>query len=72
VSNDHIDALYKVARAAGSDGGKLLGAGGGGFLLISAGAGRADEVRAAMAAERVRELPFALDRTGCVATGLPL
>jgi len=34
VSNDHVDALYEEARAAGALGGKLTGAGGGGFLLL--------------------------------------
>ena len=34
VSNPEIDELYDRARAAGAWGGKLLGAGGGGFLLF--------------------------------------
>jgi D-glycero-alpha-D-manno-heptose-7-phosphate kinase len=34
VSNRNIDALYERARAAGALGGKLTGAGGGGFLLL--------------------------------------
>jgi D-glycero-alpha-D-manno-heptose-7-phosphate kinase len=72
VSSPYIDSLYKTAQAAGSDGGKLLGAGGGGFLLISAGSGRAAEVRAAMAAEGIRELPFELAATGSIASSLPL
>lgn len=36
VSTPGIDALYAKARAAGAVGGKLLGAGGGGFLLLLA------------------------------------
>lgn len=36
VSNDEIDRLYELARANGAIGGKLLGAGGGGFLLLFA------------------------------------
>ena len=36
ISNDSIDALYSKALENGADGGKLLGAGGGGFLLIFA------------------------------------
>jgi len=36
VSNPEIDALYNRVRAAGARGGKLLGAGGGGFLLVHA------------------------------------
>lgn len=34
ITNPHIDCLYEEARRAGALGGKLLGAGGGGFLLI--------------------------------------
>ncbi len=36
VSNDHIDGAYTAALQAGAYGGKLLGAGGGGFMLIFA------------------------------------
>jgi D-glycero-alpha-D-manno-heptose-7-phosphate kinase len=36
ISNPQIDAWYKVARCCGAIGGKLLGAGGGGFLLLYA------------------------------------
>ncbi len=34
ISTDSIDAIYQKAIAAGATGGKLLGAGGGGFLLF--------------------------------------
>ena len=34
ITNTEIDALYNAAKEAGAIGGKLLGAGGGGFLLI--------------------------------------
>src|SRR5213080_3340755 len=34
VTSDTIDAIYDAARDAGAQGGKLLGAGGGGFLLL--------------------------------------
>ncbi|MEE9913620.1 MAG: kinase [Deltaproteobacteria bacterium] len=36
VTNKHLDELYTQARKAGAIGGKLLGAGGGGFLLLFA------------------------------------
>jgi D-glycero-alpha-D-manno-heptose-7-phosphate kinase len=36
ISNAEVDRLYAAARANGVSGGKLLGAGGGGFLLILA------------------------------------
>jgi len=36
VSTNLVDEIYKVALGLGADGGKLLGAGGGGFILLSA------------------------------------
>jgi D-glycero-alpha-D-manno-heptose-7-phosphate kinase len=72
VSTDRIDRLYKAAREAGADGGKLLGAGGGGFLLVSAAAGRTGELRAAMAGQGTTELPFGIDTGGSRVAELPL
>ena len=34
ISNAHVDEVYESARSAGALGGKLLGAGGGGFMLL--------------------------------------
>ncbi len=34
ISSSHIDELYEAAREAGATGGKILGAGGGGYLLV--------------------------------------
>ena len=34
ISNPHIDKWYQIARANGAIGGKLIGAGGGGFLMF--------------------------------------
>ena len=36
ISNSQIDEIYENALAAGAVGGKLLGAGGGGFMLLFA------------------------------------
>ena len=36
VSNSHVDDIYGQARAAGAIGGKLIGAGGGGFIVLFA------------------------------------
>ena len=36
ISNQHIDDIYQAARQSGAVGGKLLGAGGGGFMLLFA------------------------------------
>ena len=34
ISNSHIDAIYKLAKEAGATGGKISGAGGGGFMIL--------------------------------------
>ena len=48
VSTDEIDAWYAAGRAAGATGGKLLGAGGGGFLLFYAPQERHEQIKAAL------------------------
>ncbi len=48
VSNASIDALYDTARNAGAIGGKILGAGGGGFMLLFVAPERQAAVRAAL------------------------
>ena len=62
ISNGQIDAMYRAARQAGAIGGKITGAGGGGFLLLYCPVERQDDVRKALAPWR--ELPFALERDG--------
>jgi D-glycero-alpha-D-manno-heptose-7-phosphate kinase len=55
-STDAIDGMYDQARSAGAWGGKLLGAGGGGFLLISAPPDAHASVRRVLG--DYREVPF--------------
>lgn len=62
ISNAGVDEWYKAARANGAMGGKLLGAGGGGFLLVMAPPDRHDAIRAACG--NPREIPFRIDRRG--------
>lgn len=64
VSTSRIATLYAAARAAGADGGKLLGAGSGGFLLVSTLAGGQGAVREAMASLGAGELEFAMSAAG--------
>jgi D-glycero-alpha-D-manno-heptose-7-phosphate kinase len=45
VSNDKIDAIYQAGREAGAIGGKLLGAGGGGFIVFVVEPGARARVR---------------------------
>jgi len=64
ISSPRIDHLYEVARAHGVLGGKITGAGGGGFLLLYAEPACQDAVRSAMQAEAVQEMAFAFDGQG--------
>ncbi len=48
VSTREVDAVYAKARAAGALGGKLLGAGGGGFMLLFARPGDHERIRRAL------------------------
>lgn len=50
VSTPHIDDIYEAGRAAGAYGGKLLGAGGGGFMLFMAPPERREAIRQRLAA----------------------
>jgi D-glycero-alpha-D-manno-heptose-7-phosphate kinase len=72
VSTSRVDELYSLALMAGADGGRLLGAGGGGFLLISSRPGRSDEIRAEMKAHGASEATFDLDFSGSQAVALPV
>ena len=56
ISNSQINEIYQTARQAGAIGGKITGAGGGGFLLLYCPNGKQDEVRRAL--KGLRELPF--------------
>jgi D-glycero-alpha-D-manno-heptose-7-phosphate kinase len=62
VSSPEIDAMYEKAMKAGALGGKLCGAGGGGFLLLYVPKNKQDAVRASL--KDYRELPFMLDSFG--------
>jgi D-glycero-alpha-D-manno-heptose-7-phosphate kinase len=62
VSDGAIDAVYDRALEAGATGGKILGAGAGGFLLLVVPPDRQATVRAAMS--EVREVPFRFTARG--------
>ena len=62
TSNDRINRWYELGRKSGAVGGKLVGAGGGGFLLFYAD--DRDRVRKVMQAEGLNEVRFAFDHEG--------
>jgi D-glycero-alpha-D-manno-heptose-7-phosphate kinase len=66
MATERVDELYKLARMSGCIGGKLVGAGGGGFLLVYAT--RPDDTRLAMARAGAQELPFDFEFQGCTGT----
>jgi D-glycero-alpha-D-manno-heptose-7-phosphate kinase len=64
ISDARIDRIYEVARLNGALGGKLVGAGGGGFLMLLAENGNTRRVREAVCAEGLRDMPFRFDLEG--------
>jgi D-glycero-alpha-D-manno-heptose-7-phosphate kinase len=62
ISIQKVDQWYQAARGAGAQGGKLLGAGGGGFLLIMGPTDRHLAIREALGWPV--ELPFRVSRHG--------
>jgi D-glycero-alpha-D-manno-heptose-7-phosphate kinase len=62
ISNKEIDEAYGLARAQGAEGGKLLGAGGGGFLLLFAPPDRHEDIATALPG--LPRVPFGFDADG--------
>ncbi len=62
IATDRVDELYTLARRSGAVGGKLVGAGGGGFLLVFAR--DPADTRQAMAAAGATELVFDFEFVG--------
>jgi D-glycero-alpha-D-manno-heptose-7-phosphate kinase len=62
ITNEQIDAWYQRATDAGAEGGKLLGAGGGGFLLFIVEPERREAVRRAL--DGLEEVPISYEVHG--------
>jgi D-glycero-alpha-D-manno-heptose-7-phosphate kinase len=62
ISNGYINDIYEAARNAGAIGGKIAGAGGGGFLLLYIPYEHQNKVRSAL--KGLQELPFRLESDG--------
>lgn len=62
VSNSEIDSLYETARKAGAIGGKVTGAGGGGFMLLFVPPERQPDVREAL--KSLIHVPVKFDSAG--------
>jgi D-glycero-alpha-D-manno-heptose-7-phosphate kinase len=62
ISNSDVDALYDTARSAGAIGGKLIGAGGGGFFLLFVPPSNQRSVREKL--NTLIQVPFKFDYSG--------
>ena len=64
ISAEPIDDWYDVARENGAQGGKIVGAGGGGFLMLHCANGDKPRLREAMAERGLKEMPYHIDFEG--------
>jgi D-glycero-alpha-D-manno-heptose-7-phosphate kinase len=62
ISNSQVDGAYDEARLAGALGGKLLGAGGGGFLLVFAPPSKHAKIKKQL--NRLIQVPFKFEFGG--------
>ena len=62
ITNGQIDDIYEAARSAGASGGKLLGAGGGGFMLIYADPAAHPAIKAKLS--KFLRVPFDFENEG--------
>lgn len=62
ITNGHIDGIYERGRRAGALGGKLLGAGGGGFVLFFCEPERQEALRRELAG--LTEVPVSMEPEG--------
>lgn len=64
ISTDRIDEMYEAARENGAIGGKITGAGGGGFMLLFCRPEQQSKVRSALNELGAREMSFDFDMNG--------
>jgi len=62
VSSDQLDQIYATAKASGALGGKILGAGGGGFMLLYASPGKHEAIIKTL--KELIHVPFQFENTG--------
>ena len=62
ISNSVIDQIYRTALSNGAIGGKILGAGGGGFMILFADESKHQLIRSALS--NIEFVPFRFEETG--------
>jgi len=62
ISTDYIDSIYQTAKDKGAFGGKLMGAGGGGFMILFAEPDTQPKIREALA--HLVHVPFVFENEG--------
>jgi D-glycero-alpha-D-manno-heptose-7-phosphate kinase len=67
ISNSRVDKLYQIARRAGAIGGKMPGAGGGGYFLLLTRFDRKHKVAEALEKHGGQVVPFQFERRGLLA-----
>lgn len=68
ITNPDIDTAYQTARDLGAMGGKITGAGGGGFLMLFCDPERQEDVRAALTELGLQQLDFHFESDGAQLT----
>jgi D-glycero-alpha-D-manno-heptose-7-phosphate kinase len=71
ISNPHIDRVYRLARRAGAIGGKMPGAGGGGYFLFLTRWDRKHQVAVALQKHGGQIVPFQFEPRGLTAWPAP-
>ena len=64
ISDPRIDRWYEMVKNGGGLGGKIMGAGGGGFFMFFCPSGSKPRIRKALAEEGLREMPYDFDYEG--------
>lgn len=64
MTNEYIDNIYAVAKKAGAYGGRLLGAGGGGFIMLLAPPEKHEAIKEALSGAVKVWVPFTFDNEG--------
>ena len=62
ITNSQVDEIYQEAKAGGAQGGKLLGAGGGGFMVLLALPSKHDQIKERLG--KLIHVPFKFDTMG--------